>query len=265
MTNDITAGKLNVHMTEYITKFRLGKLDSEFLFDGDDFKDNLVSYTRYVNVDDATLIKKFYYEGNLELYFRICIGNADGTSSVIPKYKSVSFNEAFQLSKVQVDFRHKTWFSSRKWVYTVDRQCFVPKWVNANIQLPKWDISSQSTVMNINVSEYDNEGEIETSISITNSFTTNFTTEGEIAADMPMGNAKAHGKIKVGYGQSNSDQTTQTVIVKEKTGSDDLGTDFLYYVNPVILSQSRVNAVSGYRVQEIDTGFVYMLVMPKYE
>lgn len=269
MTDEIMAGKLNVHVTEYITKFRFGSLDSEFMFDGDDFSNCPESYTRYVEISDNTLINKFYYDGNLELYFQICVGNADGTTTVIPKYKTVSFTDAFQLSKVHVDFKHRTWFSDRKWVFTVDKKCFVPKWVNAEIQLPKWDISSQSTIINIHVSEYDNETEETRTISIVNSFTNNFTGELEVGATLPIeteiGNINASGKIKLGYGETNKDETTQTVSIKTKKGSDDLGTALLYYSDPVVLSEASLNGKSGYRIKEINTGFVYMLVLPKYE
>ncbi len=33
----------------------------------------------------------------------------------------------------------------------------------------------------------------------------------------------------------------------------------------VILSKERHNGVDGYRIKEIDTGFIYMLIMPRYE
>lgn len=270
MTNDITAGKLNVHMTEYITKFRFGSLDSEFLFDGDDFKNCPEFYARYVAINDDVLLNKFYYEGNLEVYFKILIGNASGTPTVIDKYKTVSFNDAFQLSKVHVDFKHKTLVSDRKWVYTVDVKCFLPKWINADLQLPKWDISSQSTILNINVSEYDNETEEMSTVSLLNSFTDNFTTEAELEASgkfdiKKIANIDASGKIKIGYGRTNKTETTTTTSTKVKKGSDDLGTALLYYTDPIILSQTTLNGKSGYRVKEINTGYVYMLVVPRYE
>lgn len=269
MTNDMAAGKRNVHIYEYITKFRFGSLDSEFLFDGDDFKNCPSSYTRHVSIPDETLINKFCYEGNLELYFQICIGNADGTSTIIPKYKTVSFTDAFQLSKVHVDFKHKTLLSGRKWVFTVDTKCFVPKWIDANIQLPKWNICLQSTIMNIHVSEYDNETEETGTITVVKSFTSNFSTEAELSLSgvdlKKIGNANASGKVKVGYGSTNKTETTESVTTKVKKGSNDLGTALLYYTDPVVLSHTTLNGVDGYRVKEIETGFVYMLILPRYE
>lgn len=54
-----------------------------------------------------------------------------------------------------------------------------------------------------------------------------------------------------------------TLIVKDT--NDDLGTAILNYSAPVILSRDTVDGVSGFRINEIDTGFVYMLILPKYE
>ena len=274
MTNSIQQGKLNNHISEYIAKIRLGTINSQFLFEGDDFSGCPESYTRYVAIDDDVLIQKFVYEGNLELYFQIFIGNNSGTATEVVKFKSVSFNDVFQLAKVHVDFKHKTWFTDRKWVFTVDKQCFVPKWYDANIQLPKWDISNQSTIINIKVSEFDNNVEVTTTESIVNSTTNNFSIDGSgtvsgnyggNSTSSEIGNGSASGSIKVGYGTSSKNETTETVVTKTKEQSDDLGTALLYYTDPVILSSETLDGVDGYRVKEIDTGFVYMLILPRYE
>ncbi len=265
MTNDIKYGKLNVHITEYIAKFRFDKLDNDFLFDGDDFSGCPNDYTRYVEIDDDVLINKFCYGGNLELYFQIFVGNANGTTTEVQKFKSVTFREAFQLSKVHVDFKHKTWFTDRKWVFTVGKDCFVPKWIDLDVQLPKWDISNQSTVMNIRVTEYDVEAEEEKVVTIQNSFTKNFATEGELNLSGKIGNWEASGKVKVGYGKTSSEENSTKVTTTVKTGSDELGTALLYYTSPVILSEDTLNGVKGYRVKEIETGCIRMLILPRYE
>lgn len=266
MNRTITYGKLNVHVTEYITKFRLGRLNSEFILESGDFVDCPESYTTNSSPSDEKLFQKFCYDGNLELKFRIIIGN----SVDISKYKSVTFREAFQLKNVHVDYRHKTWFSDKKWVYSVDYECFVPKWINADIQLPKWDISTQSSEITINVSEVDQDIEHSYTITALNSRSSNFTTETELGKNMTItaenvGNASSSGKIKVGYGYVSKDEltTTEKIIVKDTT--DDLGTAILNYSAPVILSRDTVDGVSGFRINEINTGFVYMLILPKYE
>lgn len=265
MTNNIKAGKLNPRVTEYITKFRFETLDCDFLLETEDFS-SPGSYERYVYVQDSTLLEKMCYDGNLEIYFDIFIGNKDTSVSYVRKMKSVPFNEAFQLSKVHVDFAHKTWFSSRKWVYTVDKSCFVPKWIDVNLKLPKWDISNQSSIMNICVSEFDNASTRAYEKIINSSVSLNFTTEVEtsIPSDQ-IGNSTEAGKIKVGYGDSISNSTNIKVEITTTDTTDDLGMAQLYYHDPIILSSSTLNGKSGFKVKEINTGFVHIIILPRYE
>ena len=265
MTNTIQAGKLNSRVYEYITKFRFETLDCDFLLETEDFI-SPGSYERYVYVQDGTLLDRMCYNGNLEIYFDIFIGNKDTSVSYVRKMKSVSFKEAFQLSKVHVDFMHKTWFSSRKWVYTVDKNCFVPKWIDVNLKLPKWDLSNQSSIMNIYVSEFDNATTETYHKTINSSISLNFTTEVEtsIPSDQ-IGNSTETGNIKVGYGDTISNSTSIDVEVTTTNTTDDLGMAQLYYHDPIILSSATLNGENGFRVKEISTGFVRIIVLPRYE
>lgn len=264
MTNTITQGKLNVHICEYISKIKFETLECNFLFDdSNDFKDCPESNTRYVSVSDSYLINKFKYDGNLDLYFRIIVGNANGTVSETVKYKSVSFQDVFQLSKLHVKYRHNTLFGDPKWVFTVDKKCFIPKWFNANIQLPKWDISNQSATVNILVQEYDDETEITEETTISHTYVHDFKSEAEVSGKI--GNEGATGKVKIGYGYNQTATDATKTTIKTKRGSDNLGAATLEYTDPVILSKERHNGVDGYRIKEIDTGFIYMLIMPRYE
>lgn len=266
MTNDIKNGKLNNRVTEYIKKFRFATLDSEFLFDGDDFTDSPKTYTNTTYDQDDILIKKMCLDGNLEIYFDIFVGNREGDVQQVRKFVSVPFADAFQLAKVHVDFMHKTWFESRKWVYTVDKSCFVPKWINANIRLPKWDISTQSSVMNIIVTEYDNEEKDTINKIIKTAYANNFMSEAEIGAGVPIGNANLTGKVKVGYNSSKEKESAISVQTEIRGGSDELGTALLYYSDPIITSSERnKDNANGYRIKDINTGFVHMMIIPRYE
>ena len=264
MTNTITQGKLNVHICEYIYKIKFEKFDCNFLFDDSkDFNGCPESNTRYVSVSDSYLINKFKYDGNLDLYFRIIVGNANGTVSETIKYKSVSFQDVFQLSKLHVKYRHKTFFGDPKWVFTVDKECFIPKWFNANIQLPKWDISNQSAKINILVQEYDDEVEETMETNVDNTYVHDFKSETEVSGNI--GNTGATGKVKIGYGYNQTTTDATKITIKTKMGSDNLGTAILDYSDPVILSKEHHNGLDGYRIKEYNTGYVYMLIMPRYE
>lgn len=267
MTNDITNGKLNDRVTEYITKFRFAILDTDFFFETDDFESTPKSITRTSYDQDDYLMEKMLLDGNLEIYFDIYVGNKDKSIQKTRKFVSVPFKDAFQLSKVHVDFMHKTWFQSRKWVYKVDRSCFSPKWVNADLRLPKWDISTQSTIMNIFVSEFDNDETTKIENQIKTSFSDNFLAEGEVDASVPIGNVNLTGKVKVGYNKTTGNETSYTVTTSISKLSDDLGSACLYYSDPIIESVATGDdgKTSGYRIREINTGFVHMLIVPKYE
>lgn len=264
MTNTVMQGKLNVHICEYISKIKFEKLECNLLFDdSNDFRNCPESNTRYVSVSDSYLINKFKYDGNLDLYFRIIVGNANGTVSETIKYKSVSFQDVFQLSKLHVRYRHNTLFGDPKWVFTVDKECFIPKWFDANIQLPKWDISNQSAKINILIQEYDDETEETIETNITHTYVHDFKSEAEVSGII--GNKGATGKVKVGYGYNQTTADATKITIKTKRGSDDLGTAILDYTDPVILSKERHDGVDGYRIKEYSTSFVHMLIMPRYE
>lgn len=90
-----------------------------------------------------------------------------------------------------------------------------------------------------------------------------FKSEAEVSGKI--GNEGATGKVKIGYGYNQTATDATKTTIKTKRGSDNLGAATLEYTDPVILSKERHNGVDGYRIKEIDTGFIYMLIMPRYE
>ncbi len=267
MTDQISEGRLNVHIRERIVKFRFETLNAESLLEDGDLK-RTGAYTRYKTVTDQTLINKFIYGGNLELYFHCAIGSPDGTPTCDnPSFKSVSFRDAFQLTKVHVKYRNKTLVKDRQWVFTVDEEtCFAPKWIDANIALPKWDISQQSGILNIKMFEYDNEQTDVYTFNVVSSFSNDFDLQVEGQFESGDKDSKAKGTIKGSYGYNGSKTTTQKYETTIKKGSDDLGTILVYYPDPIILSPgTNRNGQSGYNVKEYSSSFIHMLIVPMYE
>lgn len=266
MTNDISAGKRNVHIYEYITKFAFGSPHSDYIYESGDFVNLPDKYVRYVEITDQTLIDKFIYDGNLELYFHIYVSPKDGTTSEIKKYKSVRFTDLFQLSKVHVKYRKDTWYTADpKWTFTVDKDCFIPKWCEANIQLPLWDISTHSTTMTISVVEKDDGSTIETNKSIKITRTTNFTIGADGSVSGQIGNAEATGSIKTSYGVTNGTETNQSIKVTRTDTSDELGEVELNYTYPIISYPGTLNGKSGYYVNLVGDGnYITMMILPKY-
>ena len=263
MTDEICNGKTNQNVCEYIKRIRMTNVTSEFFYDdSNDFHDCPSSYTTKKSVTDAFLMNKFYYEGSLELYFKIFLANNDGTVTELNKLVSASFKDLFQLAVLSVDFRHKTLLAKRKWVYSLKpkAESFVPKWHDVNLRLPNWDIQSQSTVVNINVFEYDSTEEETITISITSSKTKNFDIEGNVKGQIA--NEKYSGDVKVGYGVSKKEEQTTTITTKVTRGSDDLGQAFLSYTDKIITSEETRDGVPGYIVKPIGTGEVLMQILP---
>lgn len=265
MTNEISAGKRNVHIYEYITKFAFGSPHSDYIYEDGDFVNLPDEYVRYVEITDETLINKFIYDGNLELYFYVYVSPKDGTTSEIKKYKSVRFSDLFQLSKVHVKYRKDTWFTDPKWTFTVDKDCFIPKWCEANIQLPLWDISTHSTTMTISVVEKDDGSTVETNKSIKITRTTNFTVGADGSISGKIGNANATGSIKTSYGVTNGTETNQSIKVTRTDTSDELGEVELNYTYPIISYPGILNGKSGYYVNLVGDGnYITMMILPKY-
>lgn len=270
MTNEISQGKHNPHISEYIARFRFETLNNDYFFDDEgeaggmkDYYGLPGSYTRYVyGVSDEALIEKFKYDGNLELSFHICMKNKNGELTTDEKVISVPFKEAFQLTKVHVDFAHKTWVRpDPTYKFTADVSCFSPKWIHTNLELPKWDISEQSAIINIHVIEEDNDATNSRVLSVTGRFSENFSSTVE---NGEIGNSSSPGSVKVGYGWTNSSEATSTYTVSSKQGSDYLGVAKMYYVHPVIISEATLKGVTGYRIKDFSTGTVRMTIMPRF-
>lgn len=265
MTNNITAGKRNVHIYEYITKFAFGTPDSEYIYEDGDFVGLPSEYIRYVEITDQTLINHFIYDGNLELYFHVCLSPTEGTINETPIHKSVKFTDLFQLSKVHVKYRKDTWFSDPKWTFTVDTNCFIPKWCDANIKLPRWDISTHSSTMTIYVEERDNGNTTKETFTAKNVVATNFAREESTNISGTIGNVTAGGSVKTSYGVTNTTENTHSIEVTSTDASDHLGKVELDYDSPIISSAGTLDGQSGYYVNLAGEGnFVTMMILPRY-
>lgn len=101
---------------------------------------------------------------------------------------------------------------------------------------------------------------------IKTAYANNFMSEAEIGAGVPIGNANLTGKVKVGYNSSKEKESAISVKTEIHEGSDDLGTALLYYSDPIITSSERnKDNANGYRIKDINTGFVHMMIIPIYE
>lgn len=198
----------------------------------------------------------FYAEGNLELHFLISIPYNTGGCFRTEKVVSVNFCDAFAISHVDLDYRHRTWFCRDWYVYSVnDYTDVLPKWCVVNLDLPRWKISQTSSVITISVSEFDETGVSEYTYKTTHTAGLNFIHSSQIG----MGNWKVGLGVTTSYSDS---YTTTEKYTRNQGGVDNLGQADLVYNKPVILNQTSKNGVSGYDVNTISTGDLDIMVLP---
>lgn len=266
MTNQSDYGILNTYIREYLYKFRFKTALDGALYDATpqsdpNYADGYFPSKHESKRDSLSLdslrVKDFRIEGNLEMRFNIIYGNANGTTSTNTISTSVPVSSLFTYDKIAVEFRHKTWVSPRKYIYTIDANCLVPQWYTADIQLPiaagaVWNIGNTSTIIKISVEEFDS-GEISVSSgSLTFSMSSNTTTE----------NTSTNGQIttKDSYGTQMTTSQTSSYSYTKTNNSDNLGDALLNYLDPVVLNYEN----GKYQMYTYDTGTVIMMIIPKH-
>lgn len=234
MTNSNLEGRLNTRINECIhkIKFRGMYLQHNAIRESGDFVDKgqILEYKENDLWQTAQSLRNtFYSDGNIELRFHIAIGNKSGVATQISKMVHASFADVFAISKSDLDYRHKTWFCQDWFVYTVDYAYFYPRWFTVNLRIPNWDISSQSAVVMIEVEEHD-DGDLENYESnVQSTYMNNF--KFDASSDV----------------------------------SDDLGSAYLNYMDPIIIGEETRNGVAGYNVKTFSTGVVDMMILPIFE
>ena len=260
LTKENSTGKRNQYIKEYIACMRLDNADSYALYDdsGD---------IRFVPIEkdseaytNEELLKKIWTDGMLDFHFYISIASKDGKVSVSDKYVTLKFGDLFDVIKTHVSFRHKvTWGPGRKWIYRVDKDCFVPKWCNINVELPRWDVGYESSNMVISVVEYD--ASVKSTMTISNSyeFMNNFSSSVEYQSPQ-----STWGSVKVGFGYGLSSKSSRScsTTIEIESGSDKLGDANVYYMEPIIVEPGIKNGVKGYRLNVFSTDYCKLMVLP---
>lgn len=273
--NQSKARKDNVW--ESIYKFKFQDYSSSFLHDDIEIVNN--KYTIYHDLKDhpenkkldykknngwktdADLRSEFYAEGKLDLLFLISIPSKSSGVFTTTKVKSVSFGDVFAIDHADLDFRHKTWFCRDWFVYTIKASYIKPRWCTLNWTLPRWDISQESSMITINVAEFDETGSSEFSYTTKKTVTTNFKADAELSG-VPVGDSA---KLKVGLGCSIAfgDETSSTQkYTRGQGGVDNLGQAEWDYLTPIIKSRLYKNNTWGYEINTITTGTVDLMIIP---
>lgn len=268
MTNQVSTGELNTYIREYLYKFRFKTTTGGALYDATTqsdpaYADGSFPTYYYEKGDSLTLYelrnKDFRMDGNLEMRFQIIYGNGGGNGSISTNTISMSipFSSLFEYDKVAVEYIHETWFTQKKYIYTINGNCLVPKWYIANIQLPiaagtVWNIGNTSSIIKIKAEEFDS-GETTTS---TTSYS--FNTSINMTTDLSSGGDFITRKNSYGVSLSQTYSSSCTYVRTNET--DNLGEVLLNYLDPVIL-----NYTSGkYEMNTYNTGYIEMMIIPRH-
>lgn len=265
MTETKTSGVRNVHVKEILHKIMIPNLDSRYLFDDEngtgDFNEHYGSISKYNDdLTDEELKNRIWIDGGLELQLSLAAASSDGNVQPYPIVVSASFNDLFTLNKTNVDFKHKTWFSRRLWVHTVDgRDHFIPKWFVINQDLGYMDIEKSSSTWYIIAHEIDSDEDDTYETTYKSTYMKNFKIDGSVGVDF----GKINAKVGLGYGDSSTEEKQTKVTINIKKGSDYLGAGALNYMDPIISGPGKKNGVDGYYINLVQTNMVRMMILPK--
>ena len=266
MTNSNQEGRLNTRINECIhkIKFRGMYLQHDAIRESGDFVDKgqILEYKENDSWQTTQSLRNtFYSDGNIELRFHITIGNKSGVATQISKMVHASFADVFAISKSDLDFRHKTWFCKDWFVYTVDYAYFYPRWFTVDLRIPNWDVSSQSSTVMIEVEEHD-DGDLEYYESnVQSTYMNNF--KFDASSDVTLGTVGL--KLGLGYGYTSTETKSEKITTQRSDVSDDLGSAYLNYMDPVVIGEETRNGVAGYNVKTFSTGVVDMMILPIFE
>ena len=149
----------------------------------------------------------------------------------------------------------KDWY-----VYTLESTAIKPKWCMVNLELVKWDISTDACIVTFVVTEFDENGNSEITYSTKRTVTNNFKVDGEVSGTVK----KTNWKVGLGYNNTSTNETaTQEKYSRGQGGVDHLGKAELEYLHPILMNKTNKGGVSGYEVHTISTGSVDLMILPK--
>lgn len=258
MTYENTVGRRNHRISECIHKIRFRGLydaldaiqeDGDFIEKHENVNGNI--YNSELTIQQ--LRDLYYSDGSIELRFDVTIGNKNGAAFSLPLFVPATFSDMYAIVKADLEYKHKTLFSKEKYVYNVNTGYFHAKWMTVNLRLPSWDISTQSSVITIEVEEVDDGDTYNCVSNIENTFMQNF--------DFNYNSAK----FGLGYGNTTTIKSGETVTTQRIDASDKLGATYVDYMDPIIVGEETRNGVAGYNVKTFHTGTVEMMIFPVFE
>ena len=257
-----TSGSLNQAVTEYISFI---EIDPKAYFKITDKKDineqtddpEIKNYTVSRKKRDFTteeLINELWTEGcyNLKIEILTSISNRP-----LIKYLALSPDDIWEFN-LDKSYRHSTGFRHSKYTYTISPNKFTSKRIYLtpnNISFGKWDLANESLTREVSFVEQD-PGE---SYTYEYAFETTKVNSTKVNGDIKFGlgiGDNDKDKVEFGLGAERTNSTTtkesNKIIVNRTNKDDELGTEKIYFYDPI------VEGVSGlkYITKEYNTGIV---------
>lgn len=260
-TNDHN-GRLNPNIREKLYKIKVNAAEFSNIADEGQNEPKpdpqLKDYVFYKkgHPNGSEIAKALWTDGKFEFMIYSFSGNSSSTDLVEKTPVSVSGNDLFYISKFDVRRKHSTGFRHQKWWYSTEPEFLKSRWVDvssANVYLgSSWDLSQKSQNMYIKVMEMDSGTEIkdQEEVSITFTDKSDFGISGGDTV-----------KYNAGYDTSKSTTHTVSLTYQYTQGSDDLGSAYLNYKDPIIVSDKEA-ATKGYEINSVNTNGVSLIIAP---
>lgn len=255
MTPSSERGSLNYNVSEYIGFMEVDPKAYYNISDQTDTKDkysdphvikNSVSRKSHDYSADE-LIKEFWSEGTFTFRFEIITSqNSCPSISLI----SLAPEELWDFNYYR-HVRHKTWFKSRKYTYSIDPRKFTAKKVDLsdkNISFGKWDLSQEATERYVAIYEEDKEATYEYNMS----YEMNIMTSSKVNGSIKLGLGTNIGNIGTDINISTSTKKTKSFTMRRSEKDDALGTVKIYFYDPII--NRRIG--NNYDVMAYNTGII---------
>lgn len=259
-----TPGTLNRNIREKLYRFKINANAFKKIANADN-DPKLQEYTqnkRYLSNEE--ILQKVWTDGSFEFRFKSYI--AEESNKEVMEHLltfSIKPKDVFSIEKVHVRHKNSTLFRQSKNTYSVDISDLRSKWMyleelnpNADNQLfiLPWDLYSKALSIHLYVEEFDLGQTIEKTVTIVNEFTnkTDFSIEGGGSIDSVKLTAK------LGYGFSHTNTSTSSTKVTTTVGSDELGTLFFFFYDPIIRAESN----NTYKLYDVSSGDVTATILP---
>jgi hypothetical protein len=262
--NNTTHGVLNKSIVESIYRFRIKPEAVKTICDtlsNDPYFIEIITKDKKKNKLSGNEIQALLWsEGALEIEMKFYLG--DGTPDSMTTFSKIFTVQPKDLWEVKTSAVTRTWdFKGYHYKYVSNISDLVMKWYypTYSVELPRWDISSQSDNLWFSVYEKDKSGTSVYEVNNSYSYASNF----KVNANTSLGS-----KIKssLGLEHSDSDNRSKTAKLQFTTNytSNFLGDANYDFSSRIIMGGIKMyEGVEVYELKSVSTGTVDVTFMPK--